>query len=447
MKNWLQKVIRYGTYLTVFLTPLLYFGGRFYIPYSTSKTFFFYGIVELIIVAWLFLLVIDNKYRLSRRALLLFSPLFVFIIWLTISGIFGVNPEMSFWSSLGRGTGLITIYHCLGLSLVVASLIKSEGEKYLKKLLFWFLNGSFAIVLSVWFGNEGLNLPLEFLQKSKGGGLIGNSSLTASYLIFAVFLGLFFLFISGISRQQKVWFNVVLVTIISSPLFLNIYSLFVTHKFLISARGAMLGICVGILIIVLGRALLSKNSYIKYIGVAGVIICLGTFIWGWSSLMTPGSVVHKKFTEAATDSRFIFWNIARQGIADRPLIGWGPENYSVVYQKFFNPEIFKQSKTVAEVWNDKAHSIFYEIGVAGGYPAIILYLLFLCSLIYGAFQAYVLGNINRIQASILWGLLAGYVCQNLFVFDSLSSLLGLFVLVGIISVSYTHLTLPTNREV
>jgi len=432
MKNWCEKIVEYGTYLLVFLTPTLYFGGNFFIPYVTSKTFFFYGLVEIIFAGWLYLNFINDKYRLSKKDLLFFLPLIVLTGWLTLSGIFGVRPEMSFWSSLMRGTGLITLYHCLALSFVLVSLIKHHGLIFLKSLLLWFLGGAFIVTLSVWFGDEGFNLPFEFLQKSKGGGLIGNSSLAATYLVFAFFFGLFLSFKKEVIYKQKLWISIILFTLILSPLFLNIYSLFVTQKIYISARGAFLGIGIGIIVFILGYLILSQRKLVRIIGFTGLVICITLFIFSWLNLTNPASIIHQKFVEGATSTRFIFWDIAKQGIAERPILGWGPENYSVVYQKYLKPEIFTSSGSTAEIWNDKAHNVFFEMGIAGGYPAIVLYIIFLCGLLYGVYRAFQLANITRVQAGILWGLIIGYVCQNLFVFDSLFSLLSLAILTSII---------------
>ncbi len=431
MKNWLERGVEYSIFLIVFLIPLLYFGGKFFIPHVTSKTFVFYGLVEIIFVVWIYLFLLDKKYRLSKKTLIIFSPLFALIIWLTIADILGINPEKSFWSSLGRGTGLLTLYHCLALAAIVASIIRAWGITYIRLLLMWFLGGSFIVTLSVWLGDEGLNLPFEFLQKSKGGGLIGNSSLVASYLLFSLFFCLFLLFMKEVSRRQKIWIGSIVAMIIFSPLFVNVYSLITKGDILISARGALLGIGVGVFVAITSYFVLSNNKILKYCGIGGLLIVFIIFIWGWVGLVNPDSIVHKKFTESASGSRFIFWDIAKKGIAERPLFGWGPENYSVVYQKYFNPEILKQS-TTAEVWVDRPHNVIYEIGVAGGYPAMALYILLIVSLLFGVLRSFNLNHINRLQAGILWGLITGYIIQNLFVFDSISSYLGLFILTSIV---------------
>jgi hypothetical protein len=302
MKSWIERVIKWGTYFLVCLTPILYFGPGFFGPYTTSKTFFFYGAVEVIFTLWFYLILVESKYRLPKRVLFYFTALFIFLAWLTIAGIFGVRPEVSFWSSLSRGTGLITLYHGLLLTVVISSLINTQGLlTYGKTLLNFFLTGSFILALSVWFGNEGLNLPLEFLQKSKGGGLIGNSSLAATYLTFSIFLGLFALFVPGTSYRLKAWLGVVLLTILSSPLFLSF-----------SARAATLGVLVGLSMGVLSYFLLSKRSVIKYTSLIIILVFMSLSVFTWKSFVTVNTTLHQKFIESTTGIVLFFGKLLKR---------------------------------------------------------------------------------------------------------------------------------------
>lgn len=430
MKLWRQRVLEYGTYILLGVTPVLYFGSRF-IPHTTSKTFFFYGVVEIIFALWGYMVIVDKTYRFSKKTFLFFIPPIAYILWMTIAGIFGVNPELSFWSSLSRGTGLLTLYHCLALAFVVASLVQQKGTDYISRLLNFFLGGAFIVVLSIWFGDEGFNLPFQFLQESKGGGLIGNSSLAATYLLFALFFGAFIVAKKNISKKQKIFIWTTLFAIIFSPLFLNVFGVITQKGMLISARGALVGIIVGIGTTALGYMALSKKRILRIIGISAATLCLVVSFFIWSSFINPETVIHQKFVESATGNRFIFWDIAHKAINERPLLGFGPENYSVAYQKYFDPHLFLQSSSV-EIWNDRAHNIFFDTGVAGGWPAIILYIGFLLWVGYAVYRAFKLEKITRLQAVIVWGLLVAYLVQNLLVFDSLLSLIGLFVLTGVI---------------
>lgn len=434
MKSWREKLVEYGTYFVVFLTPLLYFGASRFISYATSKTFFFYGSVEIILGFWLYQIFIDSSYRLSKKSLLAFLPFLLYIFWLLLASVLGENPSMSFWSSLGRGTGMITMLHALAFSLIISSLMKKYGLlKYGYRLLAWFVGGASIVAISVWLGNEGFNIPFTFLEKSQGGGLIGNSSLTASMFVFAIFFEIFLLSAKDVQTKYKTWISIGLGLILFSPLFLSIYSLLSKGFFgsSVSARGAALGIIVGLIFSLCIYLTLSKDKWKKVVGILALIFGLTISIIGWQNLMTPGTVIHEGFSKGATESRFIFWDIAKKAMNDRPILGFGPENYSIAYQKYFDPRIFTLGESV-EVWNDRAHNVFFDTGVAGGYPAVILYVIFLGSLLWAIFIKYKLGTISRFQAATLSGLIVAYFSQHLFVFDSLLSIMGLAVLVGVL---------------
>lgn len=432
MKIFRERLIEYGTYFIVFLLPILYFGSSRYLAFTTSKTFFFYGCVEIIFAFWVYTLFVDEKYRLSKKMLLLFTPFSVYIIWLTISGVLSLNWEMSFWSSLGRGTGLITLYHTIALACVVSSLVKLNNFSYIKKLIISFIAGSFILIISIWLGSEGFNLSYGFLQKSKGGGLIGNSSLSATYLIFSLFFAFFLFGLKEISKKLRLFLWIFIALVFLSPLFLSLYSLFSETSFSVSARGAIIGILAGAVVSVLGYLSLSSNKKIKILGISGIAISALVFSVLWINLLKPDTSIHKKVADSISESRFIFWDIATKAIRERPILGWGPENYPIVYQKYFNSNLYLQSDTTVETWNDRAHNIIFDTGVSGGLVAIALYFVVLISLIYAIFRGYNLDKISRLQASVLFGLITAYFLQNLFVFDSFVSLMAFSIFCGIV---------------
>lgn len=430
MKSFRENIIKYGILLIVFILPLLV-TDVFAFPFISIKTFFFYGVVELLFSFWLYTILIDKSYRLTRKQLLFFIPAVLYIIWMSLSGIFAYNPSLSFWGPIERGTGLLTLYHLLAFSILIVSLINHDGKVSINKLLKYFLFGSFILAISVWLGDEGFNLPYSILQKSTGGGLVGNSSYTAAYFIFSLFFCIYVLFEKEISKGWKVFTSIVLFTILFSPLFINIYGLFVNKGVLGSARGAFLGIIVGIGAILLIYLALSKKKVLKILGIIGIFISIVTFAIGWSSLMKPNSYIHNKFINVASDNRFLFWNIAQKSIDDHPYFGYGPENYMIAFEKNFDVKILDDSHG-HEAWSDKSHNIYFDTGVSGGYPAIALYGIFLLSIFYGLYKAHKADRISKVQASILGGMLIGYIFQNLFIFDTPVSLVALFMTLGIV---------------
>ena len=440
-----DKILKYGSCFLVLILPVVYFNSYFF-PYVSSKTFFLYGFVEILATLLIYSIIFDKSYRLSKRTLLYFLPLLGFVLWMSIAGILAVNPILSLWGSISRGIGLFTIYHLLALSFIVASIFKREGLSYLYKLFGSFLFGGFLLSITVWLGDEGFHLPFKFLTDSQGGGLMGNSSIAAAYLLFVLAIGVFLLTVRTISKNKKIYIGIATATILFSPLFVNIYGLFINKGILGSARGAVIGIIVGIFTAIFSYLAFSKNKTIRILGILSIILSIFIFFIAWNQLIKPNTTLHNKFVEVASGTRFIFWDSAQSGMNKHPWFGYGPENYSIALQENFNPKMVL-SEYLDEEWVDRAHNIYFDTGSSGGYPAIILYGIFLSSIFYGLYCAKKNGKLKKIEVSIIVGLITGYIFQNLFVFDSINSLLVLFVLAGIIYVLQDNKEKEKNKNI
>ncbi|MCX6755658.1 MAG: O-antigen ligase family protein [Candidatus Nomurabacteria bacterium] len=425
----INDILKYGSYLLVFILPIFYIGVTFY-PYTGPKTFLFYGLVEILTAFWIYALVVDPSYRLSKKTLLYFLPLFGFIVWMTISGVVAVNPHLAFWSSIGRGTGLLTLYHSLFFALIVASLIKRNGLSYLYKLMHWFINGGFILGLSILFGNQGFDW-IPFLENSSGGGLMGNSSLAAPYLMFVLAFGVFILTSKSTFIEKKGWLITKLAVILFSPLFINIHGFMTGDSLFGVARGATLGLIVSVGVALVFYLFISKKKVLRILGGLGIIFGIVAFSFVWIQLINPNTKLHQKFTEVASGTRFVFDEISQKSMDKYPYFGYGPENYMIAFQENLNPKMALSAYNY-EVWADRGHNIYYDTGVSGGYPAIAFYAFFILSILYGLYLLRNREMFNNIQISILAGLIIGYVFQNLFVFDSALSVMVLYVLAGIV---------------
>ena len=72
----------------------------------------------------------------------------------------------------------------------------------------------------------------------------------------------------------------------------------------------------------------------------------------------------------------MIWNISWQGVKERPILGWGQDNFSFVFTKYYNPQMYAQ-----EPWFDRSHNVFLDWLVAAGVVGLIAYLyLFLVPL-------------------------------------------------------------------
>ena len=85
------------------------------------------------------------------------------------------------------------------------------------------------------------------------------------------------------------------------------------------------------------------------------------------------------FSDATAQTRFWVWGEAWQGFLERPLLGWGPENFTAVYDAHFNPNFFVPGQNT-ETWFDRAHSVFFdylsETGIVGFLSYLGIFVVF-----------------------------------------------------------------------
>src|SRR5690606_37228013 len=81
---------------------------------------------------------------------------------------------------------------------------------------------------------------------------------------------------------------------------------------------------------------------------------------------------HNAFIEQATGTRVIFWNTAKKGIAEKPLLGWGPEQFQTVFVKNLPSDMYLNENN-REKWVDRPHYAVVEFFVSGGIIGGVLY--------------------------------------------------------------------------
>ncbi|MDE2018770.1 MAG: O-antigen ligase family protein [Patescibacteria group bacterium] len=85
------------------------------------------------------------------------------------------------------------------------------------------------------------------------------------------------------------------------------------------------------------------------------------------------------FKDPTTVTRFWVWGEAWQAFLARPVLGWGPENFTAPFDKYFNPNFYVPGQNT-ETWFDRAHSVFFdylaETGILGLLAYISMFVLF-----------------------------------------------------------------------
>lgn len=460
-QTWLEKMVVWGTMALFFLTPLAYFPWRI-ASYVTSKEYFFMGGVDVVIIFWIWLMIIDQRYRISKKVLWPLMVIILFVGWLTITSFTGADHTVSFASlSLESGTGMFLLYHAFFLMMVVISLVGKEGIKFLKKIATVIFGSGCLVAIMIYLGPKPFGFGLmnpKFLIDSLGGATLGNILPAAAFLIVAIFCGVL---LTGLSdtKKRRWTYGILTGLIILCPAFLNIGiwngSLSI-HQILSSplailgqARMATVSLWFGLIVFLLGYLNTRGDIKRRYIGYAGTFLLAIVVIIGIIKVTNPASSLHSRFiTESG--NRPTDWAAAVSGIHDRPVLGWGKENYRIVFQKYFDPHILDASRGT-EGWNLHAHNVFLEVGVEGGIPAMVLYVGTLGAFFVSLYVLYRKKIVSPGVGMVLMGLGVAYILQDQMAYDAVTALVMWYGMLGIVIglLGYKHITqeLPADQEV
>ncbi len=397
-------IITWGTYLVLF-TPLIV-NTKFFFPFVAPKTIFFRMVIEIILAAYLFLVIAHKVYRPRINILTITITLFLGVF--ILASFTGINLERSFWSTNERMTGILTMLHLFAFFIVLSSVFKNKKDW--EKIL-----GVSILV--------GVILSLYILMSNKlstrGGGTIGNTSFMAAYLLFDVFFALI-LFLSNFLKKGNwslFWqFFSGVGLLIMLPVFLNS-----------TGRGAIIAFFGGLFLLGLGYLLFSQKKILKRLAWAIVLVLVILSIA--SAVFQPSFVKNKiAATFIEMKSRIVVWESGWKGFLEKPVLGWGPENFIVVFSKYFNPCIFLPA-CGGEIWFDRTHNIILDTLVTTGVVGLLSYLAILIAAI---------GGLLRVASKVVEGknifiplglavLLLAYFFQNLLVFDMINTYLVFFL--------------------
>ena len=210
-------------------------------------------------------------------------------------------------------------------------------------------------------------------------------------------------------------------------LFLEVYILFNTRT-----RGAILGLFLGILIWAFLNVIFSKRRKVKlaFTGLVLLLFLSAVGIWvfrdtSWvRAIPGVGRIASISLNDITTQNRLMSWHSGIKGWKDRPILGYGYENFNIAFNKYFNPKMYRDPGS--RVWFDRAHNVLIDQLVYGGIFGILSYIS-----IFGIVIWFLLKRIKNKKEEyiILLSLLVGYLFQNLFVFDCLASYISIcFVL-------------------
>lgn len=330
------------------LVPLLLVSFLSY-GYETPKLYYFVVLVQLTGLS-LLLFIAKNKKAMHHVTLDTVTKLvFLFGVLTFFSDIIGLDPKISLLGSPSRHQGFLLTLSCIQLFTIIR-LLPSTLFSYAKQTFLLFTPFLLAIISSIglWQAyayNVALDGSISTIQ-GRIVGTIGSPNAFGGYIVSLLPLSLAGL-LTILKKKQ-------LVTRFTAQSLLFIVAL---GGILVSqSRSALLGLVFLLIVHTYQRFPIKsiKNSIYFSICLLGVILCL--FFWTlWNKPIV--------FRYSFFDNQTIIWQVAVDKIHERPLLGYGQENFELIFPKARHYLV------------DNTHNIFLESAIASGIPTFVLFFL------------------------------------------------------------------------
>ncbi len=397
----------------VWLAPLFIFRDYLF-PYITSKAYPLRVLVELALPFYAYLLLSDRRMWPNLKNPLHLSVI-LFWVFSFLAGVFGVNPLKSFWGNFERMGGAYYLLH-LTLLYFYTVLLGHMGDRWIQRFLYVFLGSALLATLYGWFVWLGWFTFIPDPTYPRISSTFGNPIFFASFLILPICLTAF------LALQEDVRWKRIALWVFAALQLMGVY--------MSSTRGAAVGLVIGAFVglcayIYKGGSKRTRQwglgSLIGLVIVVGLLLALNDKI--------PQSSPLWRFTNLRdnnTNARIIQWKTALEGFKDRPVLGVGPENYYVVANAHYNPEIYKYDPS----WFDKPHNYQLEVLVTTGTLGFLAYLGIFVFSVYALYRGLKAELYGLTEFAVLLGGLVAYQVQNLFVFDTIPASMTFFAATG-----------------
>jgi O-antigen ligase len=419
--------------IAVALIVVVLDGGLLF-PYVVAKHLYLRGVILLGLIALCVACVVDVSRCTMRFTPLVYCLLCVLFLS-AFAALLGVDPKLSLVSTFERMEGILGQIYWLGLVVLLAMILKSVDDWrsfFHWQLLASSLIGLLAMIYQLTSFSAGTTLfySPDATRLSVGWGNPGYSGLYAACNCLLAF-GLASSGISGSgTEQRKDWCYR---GVIGLSLLINFWVLSASDT-----RGAMLAFCValGSLVMlmiafrcpVVGVVIRTRGRWLIALLVGIIsILAAGLCLWIFTAESEFTNQLASIF-DSRNDTvliRFKVWGIALQAIAERPLLGWGPENFVKIFA-LYEPDTANIPREF-----DRVHNIYLESMLGVG---LLGFTAWIVTLLYGLGKALNIcaGDSQPDQGVALGliGVLLCYLIQGMFWPDSLVGNIYLAIFLG-----------------
>lgn len=426
-------IIKAGLYATL-LMPFIVTKSTLF-PFVFGKAIFFQIIVEIALIFWVALLLLFPQYRpwfyriektrsgnVARRYYnWLNIAILAWFAGLLLATLFSVSPVRSFWGTQERMTGVFTILH---FGLYYFMLISVMQTKEAWRRFLWVVVGVGLVVV----GYGAYQFFLYDFERYSATAGFGNPGLLGSYLFFYAFFPLI-LAVLEYSRSKR--------RVIIIVLFVIELIMFASIVFN-STRAVWVGLFVALVSALCAAPFIIKKARKKFRYATGIV---AVFVLGFGIMVTFNMLPQFLYakveifsrvrsigaTSLKQNARVMAWEQGLRALQFRPLFGYGPENFNIAYNRYYNPEVIKYASYFRDTLDfDKAHNSPVEYLVTGGIIGALGYVLLLLAFLYTLFKKG--DSDNKSIRMVLFFLLIGYTVHTVFTFDTVATYLLLMII-------------------
>ena len=457
--------MRLGLALTLVI-PLVVTPGTIF-PYVVGKALFGRVVIEITFACWVALIVCRREYRPAWSWILL-----AVAAWLLVSllaGIAGVSLTRSLWSTYERMQGIVDQAHWAVFVLMAASVLRSYADW---RRLFAINLGLCALVaalgLAQYYGL--LNSP-ALASEGRVAGTLGNPTYLGAYALISALAGAGAAYhyaaakrrtaatdgsspaaperrrrqrwrwTQGVGRRYRIDYRILMPALPAGlAVLLSVWAMWLS-----GTRGVLVGLLAGGGALALAyllwgggrRTRTAAGALLAALVILAVLFVLVGDFAGDAASSTPASRIVSAGVgvgaggadDASVQGRLTAIRAGIDAWRDRPLLGWGPENFLIAWGRYVAPHPSGGQQF------DQAHNKIVEVMATTGTAGLLSYLAVWAALAWVMLRAFRrAAGPDRLLLGIIGSALASYFVQHLFLFDTPGTVL-LFALLAAFAVA------------
>ena len=440
----------------VLVTPLIVMARPLpdtFFPFIVGKAIYYRTLIEIAFGLWIVLALRDPRNRAPRSLLLPILAIYVFVTFL--ASVFGVSQTRSMWSTYERMQGFVDVAHWLLFVWVATAVLRTWID--------WRALLNFNLLIAAIMGILGLSQQFQWgwLVYLSGGRrldiTLGNPTYVGVYMMVAIVISLAFLAHSFVKEEEPAqtgqrqrprrrarnraeqrregipivyWWRAFWI----STALLSFWILFLT-----GTRGALIGLTVAVLTVGLTYIFWGNMRRVRLasiITLASIVVLVAVLIpvrhtAAFDSIAGSGTMLSRianiGFDDDSLKGRISSARVGLRGFLEKPVLGWGPENFTIAYDRLVSAEIVATAVTSFDQAHNKPIEELTTKGILGflAYMSIWGYMVWvLWKRVPG------LGSANQLFTLFIAGALAGYFAQNLFLFDTPGTVVNFYLLLS-----------------